>query len=314
MLLKVKNEIKFDKSIKFLILDEIYPMNACTGRSLYKVKDLNTHLFYSLKVFDLSLNTLIAIKKEIVALNMSLDIPEIFPKARFIFENQEFAYLLIDWCEGITLKKYLDKFPLFNKNEELDLNEFKRRLIITEKIFEAIMLMYNSKIIHRDMKPENIIIQFNDKKEFRKIMIIDFGLANQKRNSEEEGTPEFQSPEQFCKRDFNLTDKTDIFSLAKIICIFFDIRGIRLYPNDVLTNWKSMPEINLLGLFLEYHKKKKKFSEEKIKDIENINIDLNNAIRKCLSFNPSERPSGKELYYFFIFNVKNKINKYLKDY
>ncbi len=312
--LKIKDEIKFDKIIKFFILDELYPMNAQTGRGLYKVKDLDTQIFYSLKVFDLSLNSLSEIKKEMIALNISINKPEIFPKARLIYQDHGFAYLLIDWCEGIALKKYIDEFTLLNKNKELDLNEFRKRLNITKKIIESVMFIHNSKLIHRDLKPENIIVQFNDKKEFQKIMIIDFGLATQKRNRDEEGTPEFQSPEQFCKRDFNLTEKTDVFSLAKIICNLFDFKNINLYPNDSLKDWKSVPEINLLGLFLEYCKNKKNFSEEKIKNIENINTDFNSAIRQCLSFDPHARPSSKELYSFFNSNIINKINKYLKDY
>ena len=79
--------------------------------------------------------------------------------------------------------------------------------------------MHRKNIIHRDMKPDNILIL--DSKNL-KVCISDLGLACRADDREECflkcGTPGYVAPEVL--RDQPFTPKSDIFSVG---CIFFNI-------------------------------------------------------------------------------------------
>lgn len=83
----------------------------------------------------------------------------------------------------------------------------------------AIDLMHRKNIVHRDIKPDNILII--DQKEW-KICISDLGLAFRADNLEEAkvkcGTPGYVAPEVL--KDEPFTAKSDIFSAG---CFFFNL-------------------------------------------------------------------------------------------
>ena len=111
-------------------------------------------------------------------------------------------YIVMELVEGITLKKYIEK---------------KARLSVKEAISIAIQVSmgieaaHNNHIIHRDIKPQNIIISKDVK-----VKVTDFGIAKAATSntitSNVMGSVHYTSPEQ-ARGGFS-DEKSDIYSLG----------------------------------------------------------------------------------------------------
>jgi len=83
------------------------------------------------------------------------------------------------------------------------------------KIADALQHAHDEKVLHRDVKPSNILIAENDEPK-----VSDFGLARVEgglelsRTGEFMGTPFYMSPEQAAARRMGLDHRTDVFSLG----------------------------------------------------------------------------------------------------
>lgn len=117
-------------------------------------------------------------------------------------EEHGIYYIVMELVEGITLKKYIEK---------------KARLSVKEAISIAIQVSlgieaaHNNHIIHRDIKPQNIMIS----KEGR-VKVTDFGIAKAATSntitSNVMGSVHYTSPEQ--ARGGYSDEKSDIYSLG----------------------------------------------------------------------------------------------------
>jgi len=105
--------------------------------------------------------------------------------------SKGFNYLIISRVKGEDLCEYMHKYGLFSEQEVK--NIIKQLLVIVKH-------MHAKKIIHKDIKPENIIYD----KKTGTVVLIDF---------EGKQTKSFLSPEQ-CKYKSKLTEKTDIWSIG----------------------------------------------------------------------------------------------------
>lgn len=117
-------------------------------------------------------------------------------------EEDGINYIVMELVEGITLKKYIEK---------------KSRLSIKEAISIAIQVSmgieaaHNNHIIHRDIKPQNIMISRDGK-----VKVMDFGIAKAATSntitSNVMGSVHYTSPEQ-ARGGFS-DEKSDIYSLG----------------------------------------------------------------------------------------------------
>jgi len=117
-------------------------------------------------------------------------------------EEDGIYYIVMELVEGITLKKYIEK---------------KARLSIKETISIAIQVSmgieaaHNNHIIHRDIKPQNIMISKEGK-----VKVTDFGIAKAVSSntitSNVMGSVHYTSPEQ-ARGGFS-DEKSDIYSLG----------------------------------------------------------------------------------------------------
>ena len=127
------------------------------------------------------------------------------------YENIEFIYIFMEYCEGGTLFHYLKKRD-FSIKEELAAN-------IVYKLFLAVYYFHSYGITHRDLKPENILMtNENDDADIR---ILDFGLGkiigpNEKCN-EPYGTVIYCAPEIILSKPY--TKNVDSWSLGIITYI-----------------------------------------------------------------------------------------------
>ena len=74
-----------------------------------------------------------------------------------------FYYIIMEYVQGITLKTYIEKKGRLN---------YKETLSIAIQVGRGIQAAHAKNIIHRDIKPQNIIIS-ND----GKVKVTDFGIA-----------------------------------------------------------------------------------------------------------------------------------------
>lgn len=124
-------------------------------------------------------------------------------------------YMVMDLIEGETLSAYM-------KRKELPLNE---ALSIVSQICDAIVHAHGKDVMHRDLKPGNVMIVKEDSQ--KRAILLDFGLAKfiQGENiaisvpGEALGTPAYMSPEQ--ARGFTVDHRSDFYSLGCIIYEMF---------------------------------------------------------------------------------------------
>lgn len=123
------------------------------------------------------------------------------------------SYILMQYIEGESLSAYI------KKRGELPITEV---LEISESILPALAYIHSKDLVHKDLKPENIMLEAGT----GKIVIIDFGLARYaidlttdattvKVGEPITGSPLYMAPELWEKRGVNL--KADIYSYGVIL-------------------------------------------------------------------------------------------------
>lgn len=116
-------------------------------------------------------------------------------------------YMVMEYVDGPDLKDYI------RENSPLDLREV---IQIMDQILSAVALAHKHNVIHRDLKPQNILM---DKR--GNIKIADFGIAvalNQSSITQTNsvmGSVHYMSPEQ--TRGGLVTKQSDIYSLGIIL-------------------------------------------------------------------------------------------------
>ncbi len=116
-----------------------------------------------------------------------------------------FYYIVMEYVEGITLKTYIEKKGQLN---------YKETLSIAIQVGRGIQAAHAKNIIHRDIKPQNIIISTDGK-----VKVTDFGIARAVSehtiHSDVMGSVHYASPEQ--ARNGYVSNKSDIYSLGIVM-------------------------------------------------------------------------------------------------
>ena len=114
-------------------------------------------------------------------------------------------YIVMEYVEGITLKTYIEKKGQLN---------FKEAISIAIQVGRGIEAAHNKGIIHRDIKPQNIIISTEGK-----VKVTDFGIARATSSNtihaDVMGSVHYASPEQ--ARNGYVDGKSDIYSLGIVM-------------------------------------------------------------------------------------------------
>jgi len=124
-------------------------------------------------------------------------------------ENKSRPYIVTEYLKGCTLEHMLKATrPLPEKDA----------LKLAGLICEALQHMHDHGVIHRDLKPQNVMICCD-----RTIRIMDFGIARDDvsrrithvGNSSSMGTPDYMAPEQVKRK--RADKRTDIYNLGALL-------------------------------------------------------------------------------------------------
>lgn len=126
-------------------------------------------------------------------------------------EDNGLYYIVMELIEGITLKSYIQKKGRLSARETIS---------IAIQIANGIECAHNNQIVHRDIKPQNIMISREGK-----VKVTDFGIARAASsntiNGNAMGSVHYISPEQAGGK--YVDEKSDIYSLG--ITMFEMITG-----------------------------------------------------------------------------------------
>lgn len=117
-------------------------------------------------------------------------------------EDDGLYYIVMELIEGITLKHYIEKKGKLTYRETIS---------IAVQIANGIECAHNNQIVHRDIKPQNIMISREGK-----VKVTDFGIARAASantiNGNAMGSVHYISPEQAGGK--YVDEKSDIYSLG----------------------------------------------------------------------------------------------------
>lgn len=168
--------------------------------------------------------------------------PNILNVHDFGVSNQGRPYMVMDFLEGTTLTALLDaekRIPV------------ARAVNMFLQISSALAHAHSKDIIHRDVKPSNImLVDFEGRHEF--VKLVDFGIAkvlnpsipeaeNLTRTGEVFGSPLYMSPEQ-CK-GVKLDARADIYSLGAVMYRVLTGRPIFNTSDPLETMFKQVCEM-----------------------------------------------------------------------
>lgn len=174
---------------------------------VYKAKDLTLGRFVAIKVlkpeFSEDLNFVTKFRTEAQSA-AGLEHPNIV-NIYDVGSEKGMHYIVMEYVEGITLKTYIEKKGQLS---------FKEAVSIAIQVGRGIEAAHSKGIIHRDIKPQNIIISTEGK-----VKVTDFGIARAASSntisSDVMGSVHYSSPEQ--ARNGFVDGKSDIYSLGIVM-------------------------------------------------------------------------------------------------
>ncbi|HON79920.1 MAG TPA: serine/threonine-protein kinase [Spirochaetota bacterium] len=179
--------------------------------------------------------------------------------------------------------EYVDGKPLSAVIEEKGKLDPRVAILIFSEVARGLEYAHNKGVVHRDLKPHNIIISKKGE-----VKIIDFGIASIEEDEDSEitkqmltktgsaiGTPAYMSPEQM--RDMkSVTPHSDIYSMG--VMLYEMLVGIRPFTAAFTTEAVS-------------ERMNENYKELALQDTA-LPAALNTIIKKCLKADPGKRYSG----------------------
>ena len=206
-----------------------------------------------------------------ISILQSINHPNIIKLYDYKFDRNKLL-LITEYCNCGNMYEWINRE---NKQPQ-------EILSVIKQILEGIQYLHSNKIIHRDIKPQNILIQ-----EPLIIKICDFGFSQ---TFKEEinmfqtvcGTPLYMSPEILRMQQYTI--KSEIWSLGVLFYnIFFNSHpyGELLSVNDYRSKLQTELNIPQITVF----------------DNEDINQTINQLIKNMLSLEPDNRLNIQEIIY-----------------
>ena len=123
----------------------------------------------------------------------------------YAFQNKEYLFIILDYLPGGDLRYHLSKRKKFSEKEIK---------FLTSNLILSLEYLHNKNIIHRDVKPENLVFDLNGY-----LHLTDLGISCEfikgKKLFNSSGTLSYMAPEVFLKKNHYFT--VDYFAVGIII-------------------------------------------------------------------------------------------------
>ena len=177
-------------------------------------------------------------------------------------QDRGLYYMVMELVEGITLKDYIEKKGRLSPKETVS---------ISIQMVTGLQAAHNHHIIHRDIKPQNIIISKDGK-----VKVTDFGIARattstQTISTSVMGSVHYTSPEQ--ARGGVVDEKSDIYSI-----------GITMY--EMVTGHVPFDGDSTVSVALKHLQEEITSPSDEVPDLP---YSLECIIMKCTQKNPALR-------------------------
>ena len=250
------DETEFSNVYLVSTFNKKYVIKECFPKSItIRDDDLKIFTNKNIEKFNLVKNSFQREKEILEKLDKNKDVINLVN----FFEENNTIYLVLEYFEGINLKKYV----LENELPE------KEILQIFLEIVKIVIEIHDECVIHRDIKPSNILI--NGKNE---IKIIDFGtgLLKGNRNGDYIKVTEGYSALEMYSLKTEIDERSDVYSLCALLYFMLEKKKLK----------------SVLDRF---------YSEELTFECK-INEDLKKIMEKGLAIHRKERyRSCLEIYY-----------------
>ena len=165
-------EYSLEKRIGKGAFSEVYRTQKLGDNTIYATKKVQKETLTNEKVKGYFNNEIFILK--------NISHPNII-KLYEIKESLNTYFLIFEYCNGGSLMQCLDKYK--KKNYEPFPQEIVQHFM--RQIVEGLRYIHNMKILHRDIKLDNILINFKSNKDLEnlnylnsEVKIIDFGLQD----------------------------------------------------------------------------------------------------------------------------------------
>ncbi len=285
------------KAIDLTILSEFFDVKGTLGKGKFGLVKLGIHKLTGRKVAIKIINKQGITEQEMQLTKTEIEILKIGQHPNIItlydvIENEEKIYIIMEYCAGSDLFAYIEQ-----RNFKLP---EKRAAEIIRKLSSAVYYLHSFGIIHRDVKPENILM--TDNTENADIRLLDFGLSKIVRSGEKctepYGTLSYVSPEVL--QDIPYDERCDLWSIGVITYLL--LSGV--LPFDDENNIKEIARKTVY--------EKTPFYPTLFQDVSKEAIDF---VDKLLQKDPDKRMKMTELFvhpwmqkYFKNNNIKPKSN------
>ncbi|CAG9328346.1 unnamed protein product [Blepharisma stoltei] len=206
---------KFSKSSSLAIYEEIKQLGKGGFGSVFLYRNRITKQEVALKFVELktilSPEDVNRVFTEIGVLR-NLKHPNIV-KLIDAFDLHDKVCFVMEYCRGGELKQYLEEKGPLSEREAF---------LIACQISDAIRYCHNSRVVHRDLKLENILFATEEKEQ---IKIVDFGISGMfalggEGDASDAGSLLYIAPEVLSGKDNRTNPALDIWSLG---CIFYSL-------------------------------------------------------------------------------------------
>ena len=250
------DETEFSNVYLVSTFNKKYVIKECFPKSItIRDDDLKIFTNKNIEKFNLVKNSFQREKEILEKLDKNKDVINLVN----FFEENNTIYLVLEYFEGINLKKYVLKNELPEKEI----------LQIFLEIVKIVIEIHDECVIHRDIKPSNILI--NGKNE---IKIIDFGtgLLKGNRNGDYIKVTEGYSALEMYSLKTEIDERSDVYSLCALLYFMLEKKKL-----------KSVLD---------------RFYSEELTFERKINEDLKKIMEKGLAIHRKERyRSCLEIYY-----------------
>ena len=181
----------------------------------------------------------------------------------YLYRNETKIGFVYEFMSNGTLYDYINN-KSNQKSQIWLLNSIAR-------IYKGINYLYNNHLIHRDIKPQNILLNHDNLPFISDFETIRYINEDDDENQKEDltgdiGSDSFASPEQH--RNVKTSFSTDIYSFGLIVYFLYEEKSL-WNCNYIYSN------------IFDFEQKKKK--------LENVDSNIKDIYESCVKFNPNER-------------------------